>query len=743
MRYTTALLLSLVAIHATAAPLTVERIFGAPDLSGPRLREPKFSPDGRYVTYLQAKQDNKDQLDLWAFDTQTGKSRLLVDSRALVSGEEQLSAEEEARRERQRTASLRGIVEYQFAADGHRLLIPLGGDLYLYELNARANPVTRLTNTASGETDARFSPGGRYVSFIRDQNLFVIDLRTRQERALTTDGAGLVQNGVAEFVAQEEMDRDTGYWWSPDDAHVAFTRIDDAPVQEVERYEINADGARMYRQRYPAAGTPNTRVELKVMELASGRVTPVELELGDGYLARVDWFPDSKHLAVQRQTRDQKRLDLLKVNAASGGAQVLFTETSPNWIELNNDLQFLKSRSAFVWSSRRSGYKHLYLYDFDGKLLRPLTTGEWMVVGAGTENGLVGVDEKHGNVYFLANKDSTLERHLYVTSLDTRTPEAPQRISREAGWHEVKLLPGARGYLDSHSSPDDPPNASLHKLDGSLQHWLIRNALDATHPYHEFLAAHLKEEFGSIAAEDGQQLNYRLTKPAGLQPGKRYPVVIDVYGGPHNQYVQKAWMGGGYFREILAQHGYVVFTLDNRGSGFRGNAFETALAQRFGNVEIADQLRGVEFLKTLEFVDPQRIGIMGWSYGGFMTLKALTTTDAFKAGVAGAPVTDWRVYDTHYTERYLGLPSANASGYEASAVIPNASALKSKLLLVHGMADDNVLFTHSTMMMQALQAKARPFDVMTYPGSKHGLVRMPQQGRHFYEMVLRFFDREL
>jgi len=735
--------MTLVAINATGAPLSVERIFGAPDLSGPRLREAKFSPDGRYVTYLQGKQDNKDQFDLWAFDTRTGKSQLLVDSRALVGDEEKVSAEEEARRERQRTASLRGIVEYQFAADGRRLLIPLGGDLYLYELNARANPVTRLTNSAGYETDSRFSPGGRYVSFIRDQNLYAIDLRTRQERALTTDGAGLVQNGVAEFIAQEEMDRDTGYWWAPDDSRIAFTRIDDTPVQEVERFEINADGARMYRQRYPAAGTPNTHVELKVLELASGKVTPIELDLGDGYLARVNWLPDSKHLAVQRQPRDQKRLDLLKVDAASGQVQTLLTETSPNWIELNNDLHFLEHRPAFVWSSRRSGYKHLYLYDLDGKLVRPLTAGEWMVVGNNTENGLVGVDEKRGNVYFLANSASTLERHLYVTSLDTRTPEAPKQISREAGWHEAKLLPGARGYLDLFSSPDQPPNASLRKLDGSLQHWLVRNALDATHPYHPFLADHVKEEFGSIAAEDGQQLNYRLTKPAGLQPGKRYPVVVDVYGGPHNQYIKKEWMGGGYFREILAQHGFVVFTLDNRGSGFRGNAFETALAQRFGKVEVADQLRGVEFLKTLEFVDPQRIGIMGWSYGGFMTLMALTTTDAFKAGIAGAPVTDWRVYDTHYTERYLGLPSVNAAGYAASSAVPNAGALKGKLLLVHGMADDNVLFTNSTMMMQALQSKAKQFDVMTYPGGKHGLVRMQQQGRHFYEMVLRFFEREL
>ena len=723
-----------------------------------RPQNPKVSPDGKSVLFLRAEAD-KPTLKLWEFDVASGQSKEILSPATLLKGDaENLTPEEKARRERMRL-SAGGFADFHFDKDGKNVLLPLSGKLFVCE--RATGKVTELQTGDGSVIDPKWSPDGAKVAYVRGYDVFdfgaggkklfkergfdvfVYDLATGKESPVTTGGTITKTHGVAEFVAQEEMDRDTGYWWSPDDSHVAFTRIDDAPVQEVERFEINADGARMYRQRYPAAGTPNTRVELKVMELASGKVTPVELQLGDGYLARVEWFPDSKHLAAQRQTRDQKRLDLLKVDAASGAAQVLFTETSPHWIELNNDLHFLKSRPAFIWSSRRTGYKHLYLYDLDGKLLRPLTAGEWMVVGAGVESGLVGVDEKRGNVYFLANAASTLERQLYVAALDTRTPEAPQRLSREAGWHEVKLLPEGRGYLDSYSSPDHPPSSSLHKLDGSLQHWLIRNELDATHPYHEFLAADVKEEFGSIAAEDGQQLNYRLTKPAGLQPGKRYPVVVDVYGGPHNQYVQRVWMGGGYFREILAQHGYVVFTLDNRGSGFRGNAFETALAQRFGKVEIADQLRGVEFLKTLEFVDPQRIGIMGWSYGGFMTLKALTTTNAFKAGVAGAPVTDWRLYDTHYTERYLGLPSVNASGYEASGVLPNAGALQSKLLLVHGMADDNVLFTNSTMMMQALQAKAKPFDVMTYPGSKHGLVRMPQQGRHFYEMVLRFFDREL
>ena len=734
----------------SAEPLTVARIFADPDLAGPRLRAPKFSPDGRYVTYLQGKLDNKDQLDLWAFDTRTGSARMLVDSRKLMGKEEKLSAEEEARRERQRTAALRGIVEYEFSSDGRRLLIPLGGDLYLYDLKApkSAEPVVRLTHSEAYETDAKISPAGGYVSFIRDQDLYVIDLRTRQERAITRDGSGLIQNGVAEFVAQEEMDRDTGYWWSPDDSHIAFTRTDDAPVQEVERFEINADGARMFRQRYPAAGTANTKVELKVIALASGKVTDVDLALGDGYLARVKWFPDSRFLAVQRQTRDQKKLEMLKVDAATGAGRVILTETSPHWVELNDDFKFLDSQAAFVWSSRRSGYKHLYLHDLDGRLLRPLTAGEWMVVGDGTENGLVGIDEKQGRVYFLASEVSPLERHLYWTSLETADPSKVTRVSREQGWHDVKLLPGAQSYLDLFSSPEQPPTASVRKMDGSLQHWLLRNSLDGSHPYQPYVSNHVAEEFGTLTASDGQQLYYRLVKPANMRQGQRYPAVIDTYGGPHFQYVRKDWMGGarttqGLFRQVLAQHGFVVLALDNRGSGFRGNAFESVIANRTGKVEIEDQLRGVEFLKSQPYVAGDRIGIMGWSYGGYMSLMALTTTTAFRAGVAGAPVTDWRLNDTHYTERYLGTPQANAAGYESSAVIPNAGSLHGALLLVHGMADDNVLFTHSTQLMQKLQSVNKPFDVMTYPGGKHGLVRMPQQGRHYYEMVLRFFSREL
>ena len=729
-----------------AETLSVARLFAAPDLNGPYLREAKFSPDGRYVTYLQGKEDNKDQLDLWAFDTHTGKARLLVDSRAFAGSDEKLSVEEAARRERQRTAALRGIVDYEFASDGKHLLMPLAGDLYVYDLASQGNAVRRLTQTEAYETDPRFSPRGNFVSFVRDQNLYVIDLRTGKERALTTDGHGPVQNGVAEFVAQEEMGRSTGYWWSPDESRIAFTRIDDSPVQEVERFEINADGARMFRQRYPAAGTPNTRVQLMVLELASNQVTTIDLGAAE-YLARVNWFNDSRHLALQQQPRDQEQLDLVKADATTGKTTLLLRETSRSWIELNDDLRFLKSRPAFIWASRRTGYRHLYLYDLDGKLIRPLTAGDWMVEGSG-ESGLVGVDEGRGLVYFLANAASPLERQLYSVDLNSGDPTKVHRISREAGWHDVQLLPGAKQYLDQWSAPDQPPTASLRKLDGSVSSWLIRNELDSSHPYYPYASERTPDEYGSVQASDGQTLYYRLIKPAHFDASKRYPVVVDVYGGPHVQNVRRDWLGGahsqqGYFRQLLAQHGYVVFTLDNRGSGFRGEAFDAAIKGRLGKVEIEDQLRGVAFLKQQPYVDPARIGIMGWSYGGFMTMMALTTTQAFAAGVAGAPVTDWRLYDTHYTERYLGLPSTNSAGYDQSSVLPYVGNLHGKLLLVHGMADDNVLFTNSTMLMQRLQSLDKPFDLMTYPGGKHGLIKQSGPGLHAHADIVRFFDREL
>ncbi len=741
-----ALLLCLTPWGAAADVLTIERLFAAPDLSGPTMRGASFAPDGKRITYLRAKADAKDTYDLWAYDIGTRRHALLVDSARLATAGGALSAEEEARRERQRTSALGGILEYDLSADGRRILVPLGGDLYLYDSGAPADrAVRRLTSTPAYETDAQFSPRGRYVSFIRDQNLHVLELSSGRETAITQGGGGLVSYGVAEFIAQEEMNRNTGYWWAPDESRIAYARVDEAPVAEIERFEIHADSVKVVKQRYPATGERNADVQLYVSHLDGGAATRVELGADtDIYVARVAWFPDARALAIQRQSRDQKVLTLLKADAASGATRTLLEERSDTWVDIVDDFVFVGDRGDFLWGSSRSGYHHLYLYRADGSLKHSVTSGEWMVTADDRGDSLRairGVDRRSGLVYFMANIASPIERQLYVTSY--RKPGEPRRISRESGWHTVRMSPDARYYLDTYSNSEQPPSVSLRNLDGSVREALVANTLDASHPYAPYLAAHSPSKFGTLEASDGQALYYQLTAPKNLEPGKRYPVIVDVYGGPGVLgRVRNAW--GNLFRQYLVQSGYVLFTLDNRGTAMRGVKFDTAAFHRLGSIEVEDQVKGVDFLRTLPYVDPGRIGIWGWSYGGYMALMSMMQAPKyFAVGVAGAPVTDFRLYDTHYTERYMGTPAQNPQGYEASNVLTHAEGLAGPLLVIHGMADDNVLFTNSTALFKRLQDLGKPFDVMPYPGGKHGLIRHKDMGPHAYMSVQRFFDEHL
>jgi dipeptidyl-peptidase-4 len=737
-----ALVMALAAVPAAAEKLTLERLFAAPDLSGPTLRGVKISPDGKLIAFLRAREDDKDRFDLWAYDVAAKRDRQLVDSRTLAGADKALSADEEARRERQRTSAYSGIVEYSFAPDSRHLLIPLNGDLYLYDLGSKpASAVRRLTRTEGYETDARFSPRSHFVSFVRDQNLYIVDLATGVERAVTTDGGGLISFGTAEFIAQEEMDRDTGYWWSPDERHIALARVDETPVAEVERFEIGATGARIVRQRYPATGAANARVDLFVADLAAD--SRLQLDLGpqtDIYLPRVDWFPDSRGLAVQRQSRDQKTLDLLRFDAFTGASRVLLTERSDRWVPLHHELTFLLGSPQFIWASSRDGFQHLYLYGNDGKLVRQITSGEWMVMGESPDAGIRAVDERARRVYFVANLPSPVERQLFWVSLDA--PAAPVQVTAGAGWHSIDMAKDASVFVDEYSNTGTPRNVTLRRASGAALSVMLANKVAGAHPYAPYLDEHVKAEFGTLAAADGQLMQYKLLKPRTVVAGKRYPVLVDVYGGPGVQSVKNSW--GSLMHQYLVQHGYIVFALDNRGSGLRGTRFETALGGRLGAVEVADQVRGVEFLRGLPFVDAKRIGIFGWSYGGYMALMCLMQApDVFAAGVAGAPVTDWTLYDTHYTERYLSTPQLNPAGYAAGNVLTYADKLRGPLLLVHGMADDNVLFANTTVLMKRLQDLQKPFDLMTYPGAKHSATRQAGIGLHANSQLVRFFDQAL
>ncbi len=741
------LVLILVAIlcpgEAAARDLPVERMYDAPALHGPTLRQARFSPDGKLVTYLRARAEAPTVSDLWAYDIARREHRLLVDSRALVPVEGRLSPEEEARRERQRIASLRGIVEYQWSPDSRSLLVPLDGDLYRYDLSRpAAEAVRQLTKTEAYETDAKFSPRGRYVSFIRDQDLYAIELGTGAERRLTTGGGGAISHGVAEFIAQEEMGRTTGYWWSPDERHLAYARVDESPVAEIERFEIDAGGIEVVRQRYPATGQANAKVTLAILALGTGNVAWADLGAEDQYLARVSWFPEGDRLLAQRQSRDQKRLDVVVFQASGGAGNVLWSEHSATWIDLHDDLRFLPARKEILWLSSRSGHDHLYRYGYDGALKGAVTAGDWDVIGDGGP-AVRGVDERSGRVYFTATLASPLERQLYVADLDAGPAHEPVVLTAGRGENVISMPEDARRFLRVYSDPAQPPQYSLHDTTGRQIAWLVENRIDSNHPYAPYIDRHVLPEFGTITAADGTVLHYKLSKPAGFQAGRRYPAVVRVYGGPRGQGVTRHWSSYPT-DQLFTQRGYVVFELDNRGTGARGRKFDEALYHRLGGVEVEDQLKGVAWLKAQPFVDPARIGVFGWSYGGYMTLMLLgQSPGTFKAGIAGAPVTDFRLYDTHYTERYLGTPAENPEGYRLSNVLTYAGAIRDRLMIIHGMADDNVLFTNTTLLIPALVKSGQPFELVPYPGSKHAALNFRDTGVHGWKTILDFFDRSL
>jgi len=703
--------------------LSFERVFASPALDGPAPRQVKLSPDGRYLTLLRNRVEDRDRYDLWGYDIDTREWRMLVDSQALGSGRE-LSEDEKMQRERARVGSLKGIISYQWSSDGSGVLVPLDGDLYLARLDGT---VTQLTDTEGTELNPKLSSKGGFVSFVRDRRLWVGPVGAEAAPITPADEADTIRWGEAEFVAQEEMARLQGYWWSPDDSRIVVQRTDEASVGIVTRAAIGAKGTKVFDQRYPAAGTDNAVVELFVMNPDGTDSVKVDLGLDlDIYVARVDWAPDGSAIYVQRQDRAQSKLDVLRVDPATGASQIWFTEEAARpdyWVNLSDNYRFLKD-GRLLWWSERDGYGHFYLYA-DGRWL-PLTGGTSPVTS------LVGVDEEAGTFTYQATSD-VLTQQIYRARLDGEA--VPERLTDPAYTNSASMDGKGRLLYVSRSKPDQPPQSYLATPDGKRVAWIEENRVEGNHPYAPYLAGHTVPEYGTIAAEDGTPLHWMMLRPA-MEPGRRYPVFFSHYGGPGPQMVTKGW--GGALAQSIVDKGYIYFVLDNRGSANRGVDFEQPLYRAMGGAEVRDQKAGAEFLKGLDFVDPEKIAIYGWSYGGYMTLKQLEADPGlYAAGVSGAPVTRWELYDTHYTERYMGNPREVPEAYEKASAIPEATKISDPMLLIHGMADDNVVFENSSELIAKLQENNVPFEMMLYPGYTHR-VSGENIGPHVWNSILRF-----
>ena len=727
---------------ADALELTIERIFDDPPLAGRIAQQIRYAPNAKRIAYLRSAGDDHERLDLWVYDRGTREARRLLDSSTVAAADVELSEEEKARRERTRTSAT-GIVEYQWLPYSTGIVFPL--DCRARLLHVDTGELRALTPSDRFVTHLKISPRGTWLAYLSERDLHVLDVAGGHVQHLTSDGSDTVSNGLADFIAQEEMHRFDGYWWSPDERHIAFTRVDESSIPITHRHEISAGEITIHPQRYPYAGESNARVELVVVEVGGAQTHRIGWRREDeDYLARVWWLADSE-LAFLRQRRDQTQMELVFANLA-GELRVVLEETSATWLNLHDDFALIESRQAFVWSSERSGTNQLYLHRTDGTLDRSITEI------AGCVGKLLCVDEATHQVFFEGWSAAPEEQHLFVAPLEGSPDDAldettrPRQLTHEPGCHEITIAPDHATFVDLHSSLMQPPRILLRGIDGTIEFAIDANEVDAPnelggqHPYHPFAGAHAVPQFGRLDAEDGQPLVYRITRPPEHSPGP-HPAVVVVYGGPGVQRVRDQWPP--MFQQFLAGHGYVVMELDNRGSSNRGRGFEAPIHRRLGETEVRDQVRGAQHLAALPYVDESRIGVFGHSYGGYMAIMSLAkAAEHFRCAVAVAPVSDWRLYDTHYTERFLGQPGENPDGYRASSVFPYLHAITGPLLVMHGMADDNVLFTHTTRLIHALQEQGTLFELMTYPGAKHSL-----GGRnvsvHRYRLIHDFFERHL
>lgn len=700
--------LSLLPLLLLAAPavaqvpaLTVHAIFGSREFAS-ALVALRWMGDGR--SYSTIEPDASGNTDLYRVDAASGKKDLLVRGADLVPP----GASKPIR-----------IESYQFSADGSRLLIFTNservwrqntkGTFYVWDFAAqRLIPVSA---TPGYQQFAKFSPDGRLVGFVRTNNIYVTDLASGVETALTADGGANIINGTSDWVYEEELDLRDAFRWSPDGTRIAFWRLDQTAIRPFYLIDDDSLYPELGPVRYPKAGTPNSEVRIGVVEVVSGRTSWIDLGPDkDIYVAAMDFAASPDEVWLTRLNRRQNRLDLMLADARTGASRVIMTDTDSAWVEAGAPM-WIDGGRQFLFRSERDGYAQLFLYTRDGTLVRKVTAGDWDVLG------VFGVDEQAQVVYFTGAMDGPLTRPLLRIGLDG-TDLA--RISTEQGTHDVEFDPTFTLYVDRYSRAGVPPVETLRRSSGAL----VRTIADNHTLAGKLAALRLRPPgFLKIRTSDGVELNAWLIKPKNFDAARRYPVLMYVYGGPGDQQVTDGWRGERYlWHQMMAQQGYLIACVDNRGTGGRGAKFKKITYLHLGRDESADQIAAARYLGTLRYVDSRRIGIWGWSYGGYMSsLSMFRGGGVFKAALAVAPVTDWRYYDTIYTERYMRTPQENPVGYDESAPLTYADRLQGNFLLVHGTGDDNVHFQNSVRLVERLEQANRQFDMRIYPSKTHSL----------------------
>jgi dipeptidyl-peptidase-4 len=710
-------------IRAQEKLLTIDDIFDPAkrvNFSGTPAN-PRWFKDG--VHYIVASKDRTASPRLLKVNAITGKSEPFYNSAKMEAAFDGLAGvgKDTAKR-------LANQTSYQMNPEETGVLINQANDLFYYEFGS--DHAMRLTHNPEEEVGESFSPDGRMISFIRNNNLYVEDIASQREHALTQDGSAKILNGRLDWVYQEELygrGNFGAYWWSPDSNRIAFLRIDETPVPDfpvVDQipYEQNVENT-----PYPKAGDPNPIVKLGVVNAAGGEVRWVDTykyPAEDRLIVRVGWTPDGKKVVYQAQNREQTFLDLNSANPDDGKSATVFRESGKAWVEVVDDgLRYLKDGS-FLWLSDRSGWRHIYHYGANGQLIKQVTNGDWDV------RSVDEVDEEKGNVYFSSSEHSPIANHEYSIKLDGT---GLNRLTTSEGNHRASFNSNASHFIDSWNDVNTPTQVQLYESAGKLVRALDENKVAALKSYKLG-----KVEFMQVKTRDGFPMEAMMIKPPDFDASKKYPVMSYTYSGPQSQSVRNAWGGTRYlWHQMLAQKGYIIWICDNRTASNKGVSSAWPLYKNFGELELKDLEDGFAWLKGQPYVDSSRIGLWGWSYGGFMTSYALTHSQTFKIGIAGGTVSDWRNYDSIYTERYMQTPQNNGDGYRKSSPVHYAKDLHGKLLLIHGAIDDNVHIANTIQFLYELQKSGKQVQLMVYPKSRHG-VTDPILVKHMQQMMTDF-----